>query len=240
MSATIDLLKSHTSVRSYTDEPVSEADRRAIFAAARMASTSCGLQITSVIRVSDPEKRRLLAEYAGHQKHVVTAPEFWIFCADYHRDRVLCPDADLGWTEQFLVGCLDTGIMAQSTMASLESLGLGGVFVGGLRNNIEKVGELLQLPEDTIPLLGLAFGHPAVRNELKPRLPAENTFMEEVYREPDPELLAAYNEEMREYYGSRSSAAKDTDWVATLKPVLLKERRPFILDYIRKMGFAKR
>lgn len=240
MSATIDLLKAHTSVRSYTDEPVTAEERHAIFSAARMASTSCGLQITSVIRVTDPAKRVLLAEYAGNQKHVITAPEFWIFCADYHRDRVLCPESDLGWAEQFLVGCLDTGIMAQSTMAALESLGLGGVFVGGLRNEIEKVGELLKLPEDTIPLLGLAFGHPAVKNELKPRLPAEITFMEEEYREPDPKLMADYNETMRNYYGSRSAGAKDTDWISTLKPVLLKERRPFILDYIRKMGFAKR
>lgn len=236
--STIDALCAHTSVRLYTAEPVSEADRTAIMNAARAASTSCNLQITSVIRVTDPELRKKLAHESGDQKHVETAAEFWVFCADYHRAKVLCPDADLGWTEQFLVGVLDTGIMAQNAMTALESLGLGGVFIGGLRNGMATVGELLGLPDNVIPVVGIAFGHPAERQGVKPRLPASVTFMENGYREPDPAALKAYGEEMRRYYLSRPTNPKDTDWIDTLKPVLLRERRPFVLDVIRAKGFA--
>jgi hypothetical protein len=88
--------------------------------------------------------------------------------------------------EQFLVGCLDTGIMAQNAFTALESLGLGGCFIGGIRNGITEVSALLRLPQNVFPVVGIAFGHPAVRNPVKPRLPATITFMENGYEEPAP------------------------------------------------------
>jgi nitroreductase len=38
---------------------------------------------------------------------------------------------------------------------------LGGVYIGGLRNNIESVTELLKLPKHVLPLFGLCLGWPA-------------------------------------------------------------------------------
>ena len=62
--------------------------------------------------------------------------------------------------------------MAQNTMVAAESLGLGGVYIGGIRLNIEKLTDLLELPEYVIPLVGLSIGYPAEeKNDLKPRLP---------------------------------------------------------------------
>ena len=179
MSATpnpmTDTLRAHTSVRAFTDEPVSQEDLEAIYESARAASSTCFLQVTTVIRITDKELKAKLAELAGNQKHIIAAPEFWVFCADYHRDQVLVPKADLGWTEQLIVGCVDAAIQAQNAFAALEALGLGGVYAGGIRNHIEEVDRLLKLPQNTFPVVGLAFGHPAHKNELKPRLPASIT-----------------------------------------------------------------
>ena len=141
---------------------------------------------------------------SGEQKHVVEAPEFWVFCVDYRRDAQLVAEADLGWTEQLVAGCLDAGICAQSAMAALEAEGLGGVFVGGLRNGIAEVDKLLQLPEHVVALLGLSFGYPAYKNELKPRLPQAVTVMENNYCEVNPETIADYDARMREYFAARS------------------------------------
>lgn len=102
MSATpnpmTDTLRAHTSVRAFTDEPVSQEDLEAIYESARAASSTCFLQVTTAIRITDKELKAKLAELAGNQKHIIAAPEFWVFCADYHRDQVLVPKADLGWT----------------------------------------------------------------------------------------------------------------------------------------------
>ena len=54
MNETLSNLLNHATVRQYTDEPVSAEDRELILNAARQASTSCNLQVTSIIRVTDP------------------------------------------------------------------------------------------------------------------------------------------------------------------------------------------
>lgn len=239
LNSTLQALLSHSSVRDFTPEPVSEEQRLAILEAARAASSSCFLQATTVIRVTDPGKRAAFARLSGNQKHIETAPEFWVFCADYHRDsRMMADPADLGWTEQLIVACTDAAIMAQNAFAALESLGLGGVYAGGIRNGIEEADRLLALPANVFPVVGLAFGHPASKNELKPRLPKEILFCENEYREAGAEELAAYDRVMENYYANRKKNPRKGNWTGDIARILTKERRPFILDYLRKKGFA--
>ncbi|MDI5829350.1 hypothetical protein MJN51_30445, partial [Salmonella enterica subsp. enterica serovar Kentucky] len=42
----------------------------------------------------------------------------------------------LGLAEQLLLGVVDTAMMGQNALTAAESLGLGGVYIGGIRNNI--------------------------------------------------------------------------------------------------------
>ncbi|SUG89245.1 oxygen-insensitive NADPH nitroreductase [Salmonella enterica subsp. enterica] len=75
----------------------------------------------------------------------------------------------------------DTAMMGQNALTAAESLGLGGVYIGGIRNNIESVTELLKLPKHVLPLFGLCLGWPADNPDLKPRLPAELVVHENQY-----------------------------------------------------------
>ncbi len=94
----------------------------------------------------------------GGQQHVAQAAEFWVFCADFNRNFQICPEANPGLAEQLLLGVVDTALMAQNAFTAAESLGLGGVYIGGIRNSIEAVGELLQVPKHVLPLFGLCTG----------------------------------------------------------------------------------
>ena len=60
-----------------------------------------------------------------------------MFCADFNKHYQLEPNAQLDWAEVSLIGAVDTGIAAQNVPLAAESLGLGGVYIGALRNNIE-------------------------------------------------------------------------------------------------------
>lgn len=172
MTPTIDLLTSHRSIRHFTNEPITEAQREAIINSARATSSSSFLQCSSIIRITDPAMREQLVALTGGQKHVAQAAEFWVFCADFNRHLQICPEAELGLAEQLLLGVVDTALMAQNAFTAAESLGLGGVYIGGLRNNIESVTELLKLPKHVLPLFGLCLGWPADNPDLKPRIPA--------------------------------------------------------------------
>lgn len=172
MTPTIELICGHRSIRHFTDEPISEAQREAIINSARATSSSSFLQCSSIIRITDKALREELVTLTGGQKHVAQAAEFWVFCADFNRHLQICPDAQLGLAEQLLLGVVDTAMMAQNALTAAESLGLGGVYIGGLRNNIEAVTKLLKLPQHVLPLFGLCLGWPADNPDLKPRLPA--------------------------------------------------------------------
>lgn len=194
MTPTIELICGHRSIRHFTDEPISEAQREAIINSARATSSSSFLQCSSIIRITDKALREELVTLTGGQKHVAQAAEFWVFCADFNRHLQICPDAQLGLAEQLLLGVVDTAMMAQNALIAAESLGLGGVYIGGLRNNIEAVTKLLKLPQHVLPLFGLCLGWPADNPDLKP-----------LYRPPFWCMKTAINRWIKAHWRSMTS-----------------------------------
>ncbi|QXC37106.1 oxygen-insensitive NADPH nitroreductase [Aeromonas jandaei] len=238
MNQTIALILSHRSIRQFTAEPISSQQLDAILAAAQSASTSSFLQVTSIIRVTGPEARKQLAQLAGNQPYVEQAAEFLVFCADYHRHGQIVPDAQTGYAEQLLIGAIDGAIMGQNALLAAQSLGLGGVYIGGLRNHPAEVSELLGLPDRVIPLFGLCLGHPAQQPEQKPRLPRALVVHQERYqRELDRDLLAHYDQQIEAYYQARSSNNKQQTWSGQIRAILTKESRPFMLGFLQSRGF---
>ncbi|MBW7982329.1 oxygen-insensitive NADPH nitroreductase [Enterobacillus tribolii] len=240
MTPTIDLLRAHRSIRAFTQEAIAADQREAILAAARATSSSSFLQCSSIIRITDSAMREQLVELTGGQQHVADAAEFWVFCADFHRHYEIFPEAQLELAEQLLLGSVDTALMAQNALTAAESLGLGGVFIGGIRNNIEEVTQLLALPRYVLPLIGLCLGHPASLPGQKPRLPEALVVHENRYQPLDRELLAQYDAHIADYYLHRDSNTRADTWSDQIKRTLAKERRPFMLDYLHKQGWATR
>lgn len=240
MTPTINLLRRHRSIRHFTEQPITPEQREAILAAAQATSSSSFLQCTSIIRITDPALRDALVPLTGGQQHVAQAAEFWVFCADFNRHLQICPEAHLGLAEQLLLGVVDTAMMAQNALTAAESLGLGGVYIGGLRNNIEAVTELLALPKHVLPLFGLCLGWPADNPDLKPRLPAAIVMHENHYQPLDRDALADYDEQLAQYYLSRGSNTRRDTWSDHIRRTLIKENRPFILEYLHKQGWATR
>lgn len=240
MTPTIELICAHRSIRAFTPQAISEEQRNAIIRAAQAASSSSFLQCTSIIRVTDHNLRQSLVEASGGQKYVAQAAEFWVFCADFHRNQAICPEAQLGFAEQLLLGSVDTAIMAQNALTAAESLGLGGVYIGGLRNNISRVTELLELPKHVLPLFGLCLGHPDQQPELKPRLPVGIIMHENHYQPLNRALLAEYDAHIEAYYEARTDNKKHANWSEQISATVAKESRPFILEYLHKQGWATR
>ncbi|MFD2179718.1 oxygen-insensitive NADPH nitroreductase [Veronia pacifica] len=239
MNQVIDTILSHRSIRKFTEQPISDQQLEAILNAARAASSSSFIQCVSVIRVTDTEKRRLLAEYAGGQAYVETCAEFLVWCSDFSRHVQIKPDAKVGFAEQTLIGAVDTALMAQNAMLAAESMGLGGVYIGGLRNNPDKVCELLKLPEHVYAVFGMCLGHPDQDPEIKPRLPKSIMVHDNDYKRIDEETLAEYDEQVREYYQTRTGGNKSTSWTEQISATLDKEARPFMKDFLRRKGYLK-
>ena len=160
-----------------------------------------------------------------------------MFCADFNRHLQICPEAELGLAEQLLLGVVDTALMAQNAFTAAESLGLGGVYIGGLRNNIESVTELLKLPKHVLPLFGLCLGWPADNPDLKPRIPAAMLVHENHYQPVDRDVLHQYDEELANYYLTRdSNNRRDTGATIFVAPSSRRTARSFSTTCTNRAG----
>ncbi len=240
MNSTIETILGHRSIRKYTEQPVEPHHLQAIIQAGLAASSSSLLQVVSIVRVTDNDKRKLLAQYAGNQAYVENAAEFLVFCIDYQRHALINPEVQADFTELTLIGAVDAGIMAQNCLLAAESLGLGGVYIGGLRNNAQQVDDLLCLPKNTAILFGLCLGHPDQEPEVKPRLPAHVIMHENQYQPLNLDDINNYDHSMQSYYANRSSNQKQSSWSQEITRKLSGESRPHILTYLNSKGLNKR
>ena len=63
------------------------------------------------------------------------------------------------WLETFLVASVDVALAAQNAVVAAESIGLSTVYIGAMRNEPEKVADLLGLPPQCFVLFGLCVGY---------------------------------------------------------------------------------
>ena len=242
MNDVIKLLKSHRSIRKFSDKKVEPKLLETLIEAGQSAATSSFIQACTVIKVDDPGSRKKLCEYAAGQQYVLEAPVFLVFCADMQRHRLACKMHDThmlsGYTEQFLTASLDCALFAQNLMIGAESLGLGGCYIGAIRNEIGAVDDLLGLPELVYPLFGFCLGYPAQNPEVKPRLPVSVVFKQERYDDSaDKALIREYDETVRDYYKSRTGGSKDDSWSEQISEMLIRESRPHMLAYLQSKGY---
>lgn len=240
MNTTITQIKAHKSIRAYTDQPISVEQLDEILAAAQQAPSSSFLQAASIIRITDKALRAQIMQLSAEQAYIAGAAEFLLFCADFNRHKQIVPDAKTGFVEQLLIGATDAAMMGQNALLAAESLGLGGVYIGAVRNHPAEIGELLGLPELVVPLFGLCLGYPAQDPQVKPRLPRPLVVHENHYQPLNKALLAEYDDQMRAYYASRTSNNKDQSWSSQITTILGREARPYMLSYLQQQGYCKK
>lgn len=245
MSSVIELLKSHRSIRKFTDQAIDPELFEELVRSGQAAATSSFLQGSTIVRVGNSEKRSEIAKLAGNQAYVETAAEFMVFCADLKRAGNYCEEYDMpfegDYTEHFIIATVDVALMAQSMVTAAESVGLGICYIGGVRNDPILVSELLELPPGVYPVFGLCLGYPDQNPETKPRLPLSVILKQEVYNEEgDRQAIAEYDERIREYYRTRTGGGHGISWTEQVASLLSEKSRPHMRDFLAGQGFKFR
>ncbi|WP_255990015.1 NADPH-dependent oxidoreductase [Chitinolyticbacter albus] len=187
-NTTLETLLAHRSVRAFTNRALPAGTLELLVAAAQSAPSSSNLQVWSVIAIEDPARKARLAALANNQAHIVEAPLLLLFTADLARLKRVAgqrsePIAGLDYLDTLVMGFIDAALAAQNALVAAESLGLGTVYIGALRNKPEAVAEELGLPEQVFPAFGLVVGHPdpARPASVKPRLSQRTVLHREQY-----------------------------------------------------------
>ncbi|MBP2626230.1 MAG: nitroreductase [Firmicutes bacterium] len=242
MNNVIELLKSHTSVRKFKEKMIDDQLLKEIIQASQYASTSNHVQAYTIIRVNDQDKKRTLAKLSGNQPYVEECPVFLVFCADLNRLEKACSinneTIESSSTEIFIMATVDTALIAQNIMIAAESAGLGGVYIGGIRNNPQDVCDLLQIPHHVYPVFGMCLGYPEKINATKPRLPLSLILKEDIYStDGDEKHLKEYDDLISNYYKERTNNKRSNTWTEGITAFLKEKQRPHMKEFLHSKGF---
>ncbi|MEH7415225.1 oxygen-insensitive NADPH nitroreductase [Neobacillus drentensis] len=243
MKDVISTILNHRSIRHFEDKPLTDEQIHTIVSCAQAAATSSFIQSYSIIGVKDKNKKKKLAELSGNQEYVEKNGHFFVFCADLYRHTLIGEkeqknlNPSLESTEKFMVALIDTALAAQNAAIAAESLGLGICYIGGIRNNLEDVKELLNIPDRVIPLFGLAVGYPALITDKKPRLPFEHVYHEDEYEQNMEHFyhqLDEYDQLISDYYKTRTNGQRKDRWTEQMANMLSKQNRMYMKEFIQK------
>lgn len=243
MNEITQLLKSHRSDRSYLDKPIDDAVLDDIIETAWRAPTSVNSQQVSLVVVRDPATRARIAELAGGQPWIAQAPVFITFVLDmYKSQQGIAAEGKQQIAheslESLISGSTDIGIALGTVMTAARSHGLGVVPIGGIRRDPQAMVELLQLPELTFPVVGVALGYidqPAVQ---KPRMSLAGFRHDERYDSRTlPEVIRAYNDVLVAHWQSTGRSDGD-NWGNNTASYYQNIYFPQVQPAILKQGFG--
>lgn len=210
------LVKKHHSVRKFKNKPLSEDVVKKLVEAGQSASTSSFLQAYSIIGIDDEKIKENLREVSG-QPYVVENGYLFVFVIDYYRHHLVDQHAETdmenayGSTEGLLVGAIDAALVAENIAVTAEDMGYGIVFLGSLRNDVERVREILDLPDYVFPVFGMAVGEPA----------------------DDDQTIS-------EYYDQRTNGNRKETWSQQIEMFLGNKARLDMLEQLQKSGLIQR
>lgn len=166
--AVLEAIFARRSIRQYTNDPVSQQDVQTILEAGRWAPSGLNNQPWRFAVVRDPTLKDEIAELTRYREIIRNAP---VIIAVFM-------DNDAGYDR--VKDCQGIGACVQNMWLATHALGLGGVWLGEILRNKERVGEILKVPESYELMAVLAIGHPKHRQQKSNRKSLSELIFKEV------------------------------------------------------------
>ena len=171
----LDVIFSRKSVRSYTDQPVTDEQVETMLRAAMAAPTGMNVQPWRFVVVRDQAVKEKLAGPRGGM--IAQAPVVFVICGEttLMRKPFGQPDAEAvevengNWTQ-------DCSAATENLLLAAEALGLGAVWTAAhpYADRVNPIREALGLPENVTPLCVVPCGYPAGDDQPKDKWKPEN------------------------------------------------------------------
>ena len=212
------IMNAHRSIRAYLERPVAPGLIDSVLEQALAGTSSSGnLNLVSVVKTQDIERKRLLFELHGQQPMILQAPLVLTFCADTFRTRqwLALRRARPGFADlvSWHTAAFDALILAQTAALAFESHGLGICYMGTTLFSMRGIADLLELPPNCLPATSLVVGWPAEAPAQRDRLPRAAWIHDERYQRPTAaDIEARFGE--REHRGRERYLAMGPEMAA--------------------------
>jgi nitroreductase len=189
---------SRKTVRQFSDIVPGDNLLDLLVAAALSASAKSDFQQASILRVVDPAKRAAIGALFSAMPWIGVSPVFFAFLGDARRlqriGQLREKPVRNGTLEGFFNATVDAALAMQTMILCAESAGLGVCPISVIRNEIDKVAEILGLPDLVFPVAGLCLGYPRAEGHVSLRLPRLATTHLDRYDDgPLPQALDDYD-----------------------------------------------
>jgi len=182
---------------------------------------------------------------------IATVPVFLVFCGDSRRIRRICELRGIPFgndhMDAFLNAVSDTALVLQNAVSAAEALGLGTCPISHVRNHIDEVAEILELPDHVFPLAGLCIGHPSQAGWVSLRLPPRVTVHTDRYDDADfVAELDAYDRRRDARFSIPREKQRDTarfgeaafyGWSEDKARQVFERERDGLRPYLERKGF---
>ena len=154
---TIEAIKSRRSVRGFTDENVSDEKLLQILEAGRWAPSGLNNQAWRFITVRESGTKVALSNLTKYGPTIKKAPLLIVVFLD--KDHMY----------HYVKDVQSIGACIQNMLLATHSMGLGGVWLGEILENKEKVNKVLEAPDSFELMAVVALGHPVDKKRLSER-----------------------------------------------------------------------
>lgn len=154
---TIEAIKTRRSVRGFTEKNISDDTIEEILEAGRWAPSGLNNQAWRFIIVRNPDTKVNLSVLTEYGPTIKNAPVLIVVFLD--KDHMYHYTKDV----QSIGACI------QNMLLAIHSMGLGGVWLGEILKNKEKVNEVLGAPESHELMAVVALGHPVNKTRVSER-----------------------------------------------------------------------
>ena len=158
-------IMTRTSIRKYTDQPVSKTDIETLLRAGMAAPTAVNRQPWHFVAVTDKAKLKELS--GGRGGMLEQCALAIVVCGNMEKTMQ-------GKGQEFWIQ--DCSAATENILLAANALGLGAVWTGGypMEERVASISKALKLPETIIPLCTIVIGHPAESPTPKDKWKPEN------------------------------------------------------------------
>ena len=215
---------SRASVRKFSKKPVTKEILTLLLASAQSAPSKSNLQQYSILVIQDTSIKTEISDLIGNTKWELTAPVFLLFLADIRRNIKISNDRGYKHknnnVDTFMNGVIDAALSMQSMIISSEAMGLGVCPISMIRNIIQEIKFICNLPKGVFTIAGLAVGWPDEKAPVSLRLPQDIVTHFDTYKEDN------FDQKINEY----------DERVFKIAPILKEKQRHVDLYGVAQKG----
>ena len=251
VSPLMNSILSRASVRKFLKKDISQELLTLLLTAAQSAPSKSNLQQYSILVIQNQTLKKEISSLIGDTKWALTAPVFLLFLADVRRNIKITKHK--GYNHQnnnvdtFMNGVIDAALSMQCMINASESIGLGICPISMIRNIIEEVKNICQLPKGVFPIAGLAVGWPDEKSSVSLRLPQdivthydtynEKNLMDKIIKYDDRVFKVAPIEKNKQRHVDIYGVAKKGTWSENISRQLSVAERKDFKNWLKNHGF---